>query len=238
MATYESVIAEAYAKSKNNNPGVDASETHELMPAVHRALQGLFQVASLVSPAKFAKRSTVAYDAGKGGWPKPADADSVLTMQISGGAAVAVTEWDDPLAESGKPSVYLMNGVFVPTGVAAGPATTASLVMLHSLKPFVPTSATPLSTNVDANWDTQYDSLLAFETAIYLAIKAGDERTWEIDQLRTERDKIAVRFVMHLLHEVPFPVRRYGHVRKIKWAQLGALLAGGSALATLMGEVQ
>ncbi len=227
MTTAKQIILMAYAKSKRNNPGTDASETGELLPLLHRALSALFAVGARVNPYFFAASSSVAY-AGVG-WPRPAAAEAVFGVETASGVEVVVVPREQKDAEPGLPSVYRWGQVYRPTGGVQGPTAADTLTFLYSK---VPDAIATLDTELDPLWREGYNELLALELAIYMALKDGGERaTSEVPPLREQRDAWVNRFVAHLEHETVGERRSYGHIRRFNTNTLvpiASLLAGGS----------
>jgi hypothetical protein len=230
MPTVEDVIVGAYQKSGKNNPGLVASESEELLPEVFRALQGLYSFATRLNPGYFAGTASVPYSSGVGGWPRPVAAEAIVRIEVANGTEVAHVPMNDRRMERLKPSVYSWGQVFKLAGVPGGPSISDTLTFFYAKRPDEPTT---LSSEIDSTWNSQYDALLEYEVAIYLAIKDDPEgRAAEIAQLKEDRDKWAIRFAAFLEHESINLRRRFGQIQRINThsvVPLGSLLAGGSA---------
>jgi hypothetical protein len=221
MATPREIFDAAYSTSKLNQPGTTASETGELLPLLNRSLRGLFAEAARVNRKIFATRATVAY--ATDGWPRPTGAEMILRIEAGagmtapGGAIATGTQiievpFDQRNAEPGKPSIYALGQRYYTAGTTMDP-TGGSLVFFYSARP---ATVSTLTSQMDALWPTQFDSLLVLDVAVYLARKDGGERRMaELAAFGEEYQREHARFIQWLEHESLTEVKMYGHYNRI-----------------------
>ena len=229
--TPRDILLAAYGKSTQNLPGDIATEAAELLQVVIRAMRGIYAAAARVNPYFFAEiRPDVAYDASRGGWPRPEAAESVFRIEGQGspggrvpaGTEVVVVPLEDRTAEVGLPAVYRLGQVYRPAGNPADPNENDALTFMYAKRPDDPAG---LDSPLDPLWTEQFNELLVLEVAIYLALK--DERMEEVQALKQERAPWITSLVAFLQHETANERRRYGAVRYINTSHLYPLLAGG-----------
>lgn len=239
--TVQQVLDAAYGRSKKNDPGVDASETGELLPLVKRSMYGIFALAARVNPTLLAASEVIS--PGAGGWSRPSLAELVWRIEgqgtsggnVSDGDKVIVVPQDDLEADTTQPAVYRYGGVYYPAGNANDPNTTDELEFFYAKRPEFGTgddaTADTLDDELDPLWPEFYNDLVILDVAIYLALK--DDRRAEVGALRDERDHWARLFIAFLEHETANVVRRKGKIRRFTQETLvpiSELLAGGSSL--------
>ena len=215
MATsVDQILDMAYAKSMQNNPGIIATESVELLGVVQRMLDGCFAVAARVNPIMFAEKVTVA-PVGNA-WARPAEAESIfLVEKNSDGAEVAVVPYDDQGAESAMPCIYEYGQSFYTAFNLGDPDdTTDSLDFYYARRPDRLTATTD---TLDAMWVEQFNELLALHVAKYLATKdIGTEgRSGEITVLTQEIQAWANRYIAFLEHATSNTRKRHSHMKRI-----------------------
>ncbi len=215
MATsVQQMLEMGYAKSMQNNPGIIATESVELLGVVQRMLDGCFAVAARVNPIMFAEKATVAPVSNA--WARPATAESIFRVEkTSDGSVVAVVPYDDQLAESALPSIYEYGQAFYTAGGLGDPDdTTDSLDFYYARRPDILTAVTD---DLDAMWPEQFNELIALHVAKYLATKdSGTEgRQAELVVLQGEIEAWANRYVAFLEHATSNTRKRHSHMKRI-----------------------
>lgn len=228
MSTPNDVYLMAYAKSKKNQPGEIATEATELLGLITRALRGLFAFGARVSPQFFGIQADVTGASSK--WALPTDVESLYRIEyVTGGAKVELVPFDDRTAAEPDPSVYHFGQSIYAAGNANDPDPAADdLRFFYAKSAETPASAT---VELDSLWDEDYDELLAYELAIYLALKDG--RNEEVIDLRKDRDRWALLFAAHLEHYMAGEVDRWPGSRALSTERIvpiQRLLAGGSEI--------
>ncbi len=212
--TVDAILDMAYAKSMQNNPGIIATESVELLGVVQRILDGCFAVAARVNPIMFAEKATVAPVTNS--WARPAVAESIfLVEKNSDGAEVAVVPYDDQGAESAMPCIYEYGQAFFTAfGLSDPDDTTDSLDFYYARRPDILTATTD---TLDAMWPEQFNELIALHVAKYLATKdSGTEgRAQELQVLMGEIEAWANRYVAFLEHATSNTRKRHSHVKRI-----------------------
>lgn len=213
--TAQDVILEGYGLSRKNTPGEIASTAGELVPMLNRQLAGYFSDAARINRAFFGKRLAVPFAAG--GWARPADAEHVYRIVAGAGVVavggqplaveqkIGVVSFDQPWADSMRPSVYEFGQVFYSAGNTLDPASGA-LTFMYSR---IPARLTALSSVIDPAWPDRYRSLLVLDTGIYLARKDGN-REDEVANLRSEHEREMARFTRFLEHATTGEGTAYG----------------------------
>lgn len=216
------IIEGAYRRSKLAAPGKLATESTEGLATVHASLRAMFMIAARINPMYFGRVDAVVVAGG--GWPRPADAESVFYMQHAGADVVVVPLWDRQAARSEK-AVYRLAGTYYSAGNDGDPVD-GVLHIWHSRHPAIGTLTDPL----DEGWPEAHNDLLELETAIYLAVKDG--RAEEIGGLINQRDRALRLFLAHLEHETTNEVRRFSRrfAPDVTVIPLESLLAGGTTL--------
>lgn len=203
--TVQQILDAAYATSKANRPGTIASETTELLQVVQRSLRMLFADAVEHNRVFYVTRQAVAWDAILQGWPMPKLVEAVIRIERATGVQVAEVPFDDRRAELGKPAVFMVGQVFYPAGNALDPVN-ETLTMFCSK---MPATLSSLDSTLDPLWPEQFNQVLIWDVAQYLAVKDG--REGEAAAFTTERDREHARYVNFLRHATTTLVRRYGH---------------------------
>lgn len=215
MATVQDILEMAYAKSMQNNPGIIATESVELLGVVQRMLDGCFAVAARVNPIMFAEQATVAPVGAA--WARPATAESIFLIEKAApaGEVVAVVPYDDQSAESALPSIYEYGQAFYTArGMTDPDDVTDSLVFYYARRPDILTAVTD---EIDAMWPPQFNELLALHVAKYLATKDSNTegRTQELTVLQGEIQAWANRYVAFLEHATSNTRKRHSHMKRI-----------------------
>lgn len=213
--TLEDIMLAAYGKSALNRPGSIASEGTELVQLLLRLQRKYFAVAARINPLFYA--TSVKVTIGSGVWARPATAETIFRIERNSettggtGAAgdeVAVVPFDDKKAEPGMGAVYELGQQFYSAGNAKDP-TGGKLTIFFSRRPTDPTAKTdPL----DTQWPDQFNDVLIFEVAAYLAEKDGRES--EAANLRKELDGWATLYLAFLEHATSNERRRTALTRK------------------------
>lgn len=213
MKTVQEILEMAYPKSMQNNPGIIATESVELLGVVQRMLDGCFAVAARVNPTMFAEKATVAPDSNA--WARPATAESIFLVEKVDGTVVAVVPYDDQAAESALPSIYEYGQAFYTARGMDDPDDAAdSLVFYYSKRPEI---LTAVDDELDAMWPEQFNELLALHVAKYLATKDSNTegRTQELAVLQGEIQAWANRYVAFLEHATSNTRKRHSHMKRI-----------------------
>ncbi len=211
--TVQQILDMAYAKSMQNNPGIIATESVELLGVVQRMLDGCFAVAARVNPIMFAETADVTPAANA--WARPADAESIFLVEKASGDVVAVVPYDDQSAESALPSIYEYGQAFYTArGMTDPDDTTDVLTFYYARRPDILTAVTD---TLDAMWPEQFNELLALHVAKYLATKDSgtDGRTQELTVLTGEITAWANRYIAFLEHATSNTRKRHSHMKRI-----------------------
>jgi hypothetical protein len=225
--TAQDIYDLAYPKSQKNRPGVGASESGELLRIVERAMRGLYGFAARVNPTFFADEEGVAANSG---WDRPERAEAIFMVEFDEGAnegkEVVVVPFDDRRMEHHLPAIYEFGQRFRSAGNPKDP-TTDALRFYFSIKP---KRLDDLETTLDPLWLEEYNELLAYEVAIYLALKdSADGRAAEIAELKEERKGHVDQFGAHLEHATTATRRRFiPRFATGSIATAHSLLAGGA----------
>jgi hypothetical protein len=221
--TAQDIVTAAYNTSAKNRPATIATDATELLKLVIRSTRGLYAFAARVNPIYFSDSAPVTFAVI--GWPRPTLAESIFRIEKPDGTEVAVVPFDDRKAEPSMPAVYELGGHFWPAGNALDPVS-GNLNFWYSRRPTDPAT---LASNLDTRWPEQFNDLLIYEVAIYLALKDG--RAADVAQLRVMRDGWADLFAAHLEHATANLRARFGQVRRFTtntMVPLKAMLAGGA----------
>lgn len=211
--TVQQILDMAYAKSMQNNPGIIATESVELLGVVQRMLDGCYAVAARVNPIMFAETAVVAPVANS--WARPATAESIFLVEKAAGEVVAVVPYDDQAAENALPSIYEYGQAFYTArGLSDPDDTTDSLTFYYARRPDILTAVTD---TLDAMWPEQFNELLALHVAKYLATKDSgtDGRTQELTVLTGEIQAWANRYIAFLEHATSNTRKRHSHMKRI-----------------------
>lgn len=214
--TAKAIIDAAYARSTFNEPDKLATNS-ELIGVIDRRLKQLYSLAARNNPLYFGKRLPVTYDAGVQGWPRPNDAEMVVSLYYSAtGDEVHIVPFDDRIAEM-PPRVYEFGKVYFSVGTPSDP-TAESIDFFYSKRhPDLDASqpATAAVNTVDSSWPEQFNDLMVLHVARYLSIK--DQREGEVQILAAEEAALLEVFFRHLAHE------NYG--MKARWGQRARLVS-------------
>lgn len=221
MSTPRDIILAAMGYSLKNNPNTIDARAVEFLDVVFDALSGLYSFAAEINPEYFAEKVNVNF-AGSG-WARPTKAEAVWRIEDANAKEVIIVPPWQRDADKARAAVYRLGQTFYSAGNTLDPVA-GTLTFWYSLRATKPGS---LDTAFDASWDTDFDGLLAVETAIYLAIQDG--RGEEIQGLTTTRDRRAQSFAGFLQHETVNVVATRGNTRNINVPTLiKTFLAGGT----------
>jgi hypothetical protein len=230
--TPNEIFTAALAKNRKNQPGIIATPA-ELFEQFRRYYPIFWTIGARVNPTFFGKIIDVPFSVPLGGWPRPADAESIYKIEDDGGEVIVVP-FEETDADPFTPAIYEWGQVFFSAGNALDPIGTESLAesveealtFWYSKKPEIPADA---DTELEAQWPDTFDELLVLEHAIILALK--DERVDEVALLRPERDAWLRRFIAHLEHATVGVTRSKGTAQRFtaqSYVPLNLLLAGGT----------
>lgn len=225
MTTALDLVVGAYGQSAKNQPGRIATEGTELLRVVNAVMKGAYAIAARVNPCYFGKSAAVAF--ASGGWPYPADAESVFRIETVTPAEVVVVPFEDRKAEIGRPAVYLFGGQYVGAGNALDP-TAGSLTFYYARRH---STLATIGASLDATWPTDYDNLPILAIATYLARKDG--RSEEAQGLLADVLQWVSLFVAHVEHAQAetrhrFGIARYANAGSI--VSLAQLVVGGAVI--------
>lgn len=197
--TVEQIIERAYATSFKNRPGTIATAGTELVDVVARLLMEMFVLAADENPDYFGNVAQVAYNGTS--WPRPAAAESVTRLEVSG-AEVVVVPYDQRTIEAGTPAVYERGGQFYSAGNAGDPTSGTLTVFFSDL----PAALVDETSTLDARWPERFNPILELGLAGYLARK--DSRPEEAAGFEAERARWVVLFSQHLRHATANLIRQ------------------------------
>lgn len=171
----------------------------EVVEAVRRTLNGIYQIGARVNPGYHGKVLAVAESAGT--WTRPADAELVTLLQDSTGVEVFPSTPEEPIPDPARSFVVRWGQVYRrPTGVVV-PA--GALTFWYSRRPAAPTT---LASEVDLE-DT-FASLLIYDVGAWLAHR---DENWEgLAAIISDRDRYLSLYVASLEHESVGTVRNVG----------------------------
>lgn len=200
------LIQAAYLKSAKNMPDTIATEATELLGLVTRILRRYYAVAARIKWGTFGVSATVAGDTG--GWPFPADVESLARLELEDGTEVRLVPLDDRSLAAPEPAVYEMGGKLYPAGNLNDPdPATDSLVLWYAKRPSDPAT---INATVDALWAEQFNELVHYDIAAYLAVKDG--RDEELQSLAAQRENWYALFTSWLEHRVQAGLSRFGNI--------------------------
>ncbi|HJX74918.1 MAG TPA: hypothetical protein VJ247_01095 [Gaiella sp.] len=190
MSTPNDILAAALAFSTKNRPEWITSKSGELVETVMRAMRGLYLFGASVNPSYFAEKADVA--AAAGSWARPATANAVILIRNPAGQEVIVVPENQQDADRSRPALFQRGLQYFGAGGPLDPVAGA-LTFTYAKKATKPATA---DAAFDASWNTDFDGLLATETAIYLAIQDG--RIDEASAYVGSRDAWAKQFAAWL----------------------------------------
>lgn len=197
MRTAQEIINHAYARQARAQQGADADEAGELLPILQQNLETYFQAGARQNPDYFSVERQVYWDATRGGWLRPRNAEIVHHVRDEVGEIVARVPFDDQGAEPSEKSVYRLGGVYKPALLAEDhPRETSVLTFVYAKRP---DTIGDLNSEIDEMWPHGHEMLLALEIAIYIAQK--DAREADATFLIMQRDREQIRFITFLEHE-------------------------------------
>lgn len=204
--TPRDLINAGYLKSAKNIPDTIATDETELLGLVTRILRRYFAVGARVAWATFGKSDTVA--GASGAWLFPADIESLARVELEDGTEVRIVPFDDRTLAGTEPSVYEMGGSLYPAGNANDPNPAADdLVFWYAKRPDDPAT---IDATVDALWCEQFNELVHFDIAAYLAVKDG--RDDELPSIAAQRENWYALFTAWLQHRVQGGIQRFGNI--------------------------
>src|SRR5690606_6975047 len=113
--TAQEVIRAAVLKSRRNVLDGTADSALELLPYVRRAVGGIFSVTARVNRYFYGDvDENVAYDSDDAGWPRPSTAEMVWLIRNSDGDGVIPVPVEEPNADTSRPRVTRLGGVYKP----------------------------------------------------------------------------------------------------------------------------
>lgn len=204
MATPRELITAAYGFSTKNQPQEIATEETELLEVVQRALHRAYAIGARANPMFFGK--TTAVPASTATWARPADAELVFRIEMPDTTEVVVVPMDDRDTEPEQPALYRFGQVYYPSGNASDPSTETLTFFYSQVSPTV----ADIDSTIDASWPVQFNNLLIFEIALYLAHKDGREE--ELPRLQSGYNEWLNLFLGFLQHETANERRRWGHM--------------------------
>lgn len=221
-ATAKEVLRMAYATSKLNEPGRIADESGELLTLINSRLRSYFADGARTNVRFYAKRLTVAFEAGSGGlgsgWSRPAEAEMIVRLEAGGamgavpnlalGTEIVDLPFDQKHIEPARPAVFNFGQRWYSRGLAIDPVS-GDLVVFASVRP---TKLTTLEQRLDPLWPDVCTPLLKWDVAIYLARKDG-KREAEVEAYTAERATEYDSYLKYLVHETTTEVRSYGFGR-------------------------
>lgn len=200
------LIQAAYLKSAKNMPNTIATDATELLGLVTRILRRYYAVAARIQWETFGLKDVVEEDSG--GWPFPENVESLARVELEDGTLVRIVPIDDRALGVPEPSVYELGGKLYPAGNAADPDPAADdLVFWYAKRPDDPATINDV---VDALWAEQFNELLHFDIAAYLAVKDG--RDDELQSLAAQRENWYALYTAWLEHRVQGGLKRFGNL--------------------------
>lgn len=195
-------IAAAVARSYRNRGEVLADAALELLGVLSRLFVQYYATAAGLNPAVFATQAVVAFDGQ--GWPVPADADTVIRLERTGGAEVVVVPLEQRQSEPSEAAVYRMGPRYYGAGNPNDPVD-GPLVVYYTQRP---PAFTALSTPAPAGWPLHFDEMVVVDLAAWLAKKDG--RADDVALLEREQGAWAALYREWLSRETLGTVRAFG----------------------------
>lgn len=187
--TYQTIVDAGVATSFENRPNTIATAPTELVRVVYRGLCDAYQLAARENPGRFQTAAVVVKDAA--GWARPARAQSIVRIERSDQTEVVVIDPAERAMES-RPALIERGPYFYSAGNAQDP-TTEDLTFWFAPVPAAPTG---LSDTLPPEWPDEFNGLLEFALAAYLARKDG--RLDDAQAFAGERDLQSALFLNHL----------------------------------------
>lgn len=207
--TAQEIINQAMGTSNRNRPETIGTAATEYLRVLNNSLKGLFSDGLERNRWYFSFRTSVPWDGTQLGWLRPAGIESVVRIEQEDGTEVVSVPPDQRFAEAkgGRPSVYQVGRIFYPAGNPQDPEAGDALVFFCSR---VPASLSGVTSTLDTAWPEQFNEILVYDLAIYLALKDGNREN-EVAAFGEIRKAAFRRFINFLSHENLTMVQMYGH---------------------------
>lgn len=202
------LIQAAYLKSAKNMPDTIATDATELLGLVTRILRRYYAVAARIQWQAFGVKVVVSDTDMTGSWPFVESVESLARVELEDGTLVRIVPIDDRTLGAPEPSVYELGGALYPAGNANDPdPADTDLVFWYAKRPDDPATINDL---VDALWAEQFNELVHYDIAAYLAVKDG--RDDELQSLAAQRENWYALYTAWLEHRVQGGLKRFGNV--------------------------
>jgi hypothetical protein len=206
---------------KTQERAMITTDSAEVIEALNRSLQGIYQAGARINPAYYGTVATVA-ESPLGQWARPSNAELVVLIRNEAGDTIYPSTPEEPIPDPDTPSVVRWGRVYRRPAGAALPS--GPLIFWYSRRP------TPIAFRTDTvDLEDTFRALLVYDLGMWLAHR--DQRWDEVGLLTASLERYLQLYVTSLEHESVGDVRNVGQLGTFdspSLTDLKALLLSGS----------
>jgi len=169
MTTAAEYMAAGISRSYRNRGNVLAQDNTEGLARLSRQFRKYYSAAAGQNASVFGQIANLTYVPAPPSWVVPADCDTIHWIEQRGVPVYAVTYDDRREAEPSEACIYRLANRLYPVGNTTDPGQQA-LVVLYTP---VPPDFTAVGDTAPAAWNSNFDSMVIVDFALFLAKKDG-----------------------------------------------------------------